>query len=1066
MSEQMNQYMMSDVSPPQAPPSTQVFTDQSYISKLHTCLWNMREQGHLCDVMVKVGSLSLPAHKCILLSTSEYLLGFQNSSPNIPEFNIVLDRHIEFHDLLNIIRYMYTGELEINKNNYSNMLSICAVLKLETATSYIFSYINKLVGGVGDDSTPEQLKEDELKHEMQDAVEDDVDKDDNTIEASANIDHNEENDPKTDIELTEEGDDTDLYISNPDVDDSESEEDSKPMHYTLRKRTNRSSKSKDRTKKKRRRKPSESSEDHEFTPVPSKKQKADKVKRKSLRKRSQRAEAVKPTVKHDSSDNSATSKVEACSNELKDRFTCSTCSEVFSNTTYLRIHNMVNHTHKWVGLCHHKHCEYLSRERGDLASHLYIKHRELTMEYPLQMCTVEFCKYIQVNPKNYKHHRQMHEKAGQECKFEPIKVERAENGDAVFDPKIDMLEEVTLKLLDLKYSKRLFNIPAEETRTKTGEWRRVLPCHLCDEDFESIRPLRFHILGVHDGKWVGRCPLSKCDYMTDSKDDLASHRFMKHSESTTGYPPLHCKVDGCSYSCCLQGDLDKHTNSHNKTTDTKVDTSTDDVTMGDDSVRTRSSRNSARSKQYKCNKCSAMFHTEHMLRCHRNEGHKNQGVLVQCNHCDDFTSYGKHGLTELAKHMEENHFEEANLVHQCEVEGCEYVANSTKYLITHMKNEHKIFKTKKANCKFCGASVKNMLKHITDVHSKVNNVKCEFPNCGTMCNKKNYYKKQYVCLAHKKEFIRRIRNAAHVPIVPRLMCSACNNRYIGYKDLAEHENKKHGIAIPDKYERLQCDHPGCQYWTLRRDLMEKHVECHSGVMRYTCELCGKSFVSRDSWRKHMRSHRDTKFECDMPACNATFKFKDGLKKHKRNVHKLIDNKFQEKECIKCEKCEYSCYSKTGMTKHNQERHLPPPPPPPAPPIVQQPQQQQHHTLQPLPQQHQPQQHQQMQLPHLPLQQTQPQPPVPPNQAQINEYDRYTRELTREMTPVGMNLSSQASEHDRYNQRIMTPSTHTTHSSASEYERHTIGLLGMTSSQTSEHERYALAALGMLPTSHY
>ena len=63
---------------------------------------------------------------------------------------------------------------------------------------------------------------------------------------------------------------------------------------------------------------------------------------------------------------------------------------------------------------------------------------------------------------------------------------------------------------------------------------------------------------------------------------------------------------------------------------------------------------------------------------------------------------------------------------------------------------------------------------------------------------------------------------------------------------------------------------------------------------YTCEICAKSFQSKQSFSNHKETHKEVPSPCDI--CTKVFKSSRNLKQHKSTVH--TENIFNCNECPK------------------------------------------------------------------------------------------------------------------------------------------------------------------------
>ena len=85
--------------------------------------------------------------------------------------------------------------------------------------------------------------------------------------------------------------------------------------------------------------------------------------------------------------------------------------------------------------------------------------------------------------------------------------------------------------------------------------------------------------------------------------------------------------------------------------------------------------------------------------------------------------------------------------------------------------------------------------------------------------------------------------------------------------------------------------------------------------RFTCEHCGKQFVQKQTWRRHVQIEHEgmqvTKLRCDQ--CNFTSAYQNYLKHHIKTVHEGVRTHL-------CDKCDYKAATKGVLIKHIETIH--------------------------------------------------------------------------------------------------------------------------------------------------
>ncbi|XP_011640316.1 zinc finger protein 676-like [Pogonomyrmex barbatus] len=185
----------------------------------------------------------------------------------------------------------------------------------------------------------------------------------------------------------------------------------------------------------------------------------------------------------------------------------------------------------------------------------------------------------------------------------------------------------------------------------------------------------------------------------------------------------------------------------------------------------------------------------------------------------------------------------------------EKVAGDAKTIIGHMKDVHDI---RLYICDVCGQDFRKrneLSLHLDDhVAKEEGDFQCE------ICNR---------IFSNLRLF--RIHKRIHYPQVKSWPCDTCGKRY----------NSK--------------------------NLLDEHMNTHTGVRPYVCETCNKDFASKYTYKAHVKTHevRPRPFECSQ--CNKTFLSQQNLTQHERT-----HNGVKEYVCHQC--------GKAFTSSHNLEVH--------------------------------------------------------------------------------------------------------------------------------------------------
>lgn len=185
----------------------------------------------------------------------------------------------------------------------------------------------------------------------------------------------------------------------------------------------------------------------------------------------------------------------------------------------------------------------------------------------------------------------------------------------------------------------------------------------------------------------------------------------------------------------------------------------------------------------------------------------------------------------------------------------ERVTADAKTIIAHMKDVHDV---RLYICDVCGQDFRKrneLSLHLDDhVAKEEGDFQCE------ICNR---------IFGNLRLF--RIHKRIHYPQVKSWTCESCGKRY----------NSK--------------------------NLLEEHMNTHTGIRPHVCETCGKDFASKYTYKAHVKTHevRPRPFKCSR--CTKTFLSQQNLTQHERTHNGIKD--------YVCHQC-----GKAFTSSHNLEVH--------------------------------------------------------------------------------------------------------------------------------------------------
>ncbi|KAG5668701.1 hypothetical protein PVAND_016630 [Polypedilum vanderplanki] len=276
----------------------------------------------------------------------------------------------------------------------------------------------------------------------------------------------------------------------------------------------------------------------------------------------------------------------------------------------------------------------------------------------------------------------------------------------------------------------------------------------------------------------------------------------------------------------------------------------------------------------KCNLCPRIFTKSQSLQHHYDLMHdpSNQFKCTRCQHghCRTLRNLNAH----LKSHDEE---EVKNLIEKDSkvCPKCSKAWQTDLQLYHHMLTHRE----KLLECDHCGMkfNMKNTLwRHILTHYKHKRKEKEPSRYKKELCQ----YCSVLVSSFNLKRHIR--TNHSDDKFIYKCDFEGCNKSFTEAQNLKDHKNYHLGI------KPYICEF--CSKGFERIKSLRRHKVRHTDPQRYKCEICHECFVTRTSLNNHVqRQHHDigndTKpFACDFEGCNSTFKYKNYLQHHIRDVH--------------------------------------------------------------------------------------------------------------------------------------------------------------------------------------
>ena len=376
-------------------------------------------------------------------------------------------------------------------------------------------------------------------------------------------------------------------------------------------------------------------------------------------------------------------------------------------------------------------------------------------------------------------------------------------------------------------------------------------CDDCEERYFNICDLGKHTKEKH-GKITRKFRCNFCSDEFGDKTTLYNHRLQLHekelgdSELTGFIKNIACPY--CVKMFSLKNRLNRHV--YNKHAD-------------------KLHLHPEINPKHYCGQCEEKFYAKQDLSAHNALHH---GQEFECKLCD--MTFKHKGSRD--KHVEVAHNDET---HICEI--CSSIFKTKSGIRTHMKRRHSDKPRYKYPCKLCtqGAQSKETLeKHIENNHKG----------------------RQFMCSFCPSTFSSEDGRSIHerrIHTEKNIQCQQCDKKFSKTCFLNAHIRSAH-IRKKDK----QC--PFCEKEFYDTNTFKCHVNRHTDNRQFSCETCGKAFLTDRDLKKHFAVH--------------LLPHKCHLCEKKYSTNGLLEDHIRKHAGIKLE-CRHTC-GHSYMDRRGRERH--------------------------------------------------------------------------------------------------------------------------------------------------